>query len=295
MHKYLRAVGFSKIKNRKELQALIVKAVQKASEKSYTTVYDDSLYAEYHAEFGDRIGLCIRGEYDEENKFIYDYYFPYLRSDQITTMEDISVERQVEKISYAGIVDDLKMGLSLIFYLQNIITYMKLSNADRLPIRGTALTLTGLSDSGKILLPIIKDANDIRKEQNYNNRKSRMIAAAKKGDEDAIENLTLEDMDTYSTISKRILSEDVFSLVDTSLMPYGVECDLYSILGEIKYCDKVMNSITKEEIYIMTLNVNDILIDVCINKQDLLGEPELGRRFKGVIWLQGRIHYPEEA
>ena len=55
----------------------------------------------------------------------------------------------------------------------------------------------------------------------------------------AIESLTLEDMDTYTTISKKIQKEDVFSLVDTYFMPYGVECDQYSILGEITECRKV--------------------------------------------------------
>jgi len=32
---------------------------------------------------------------------------------------------------------------------------------------------------------------------------------------------------------------------------------------------------------------------VCINAKDLIGEPEEGRRFKGVIWLQGFVNYPE--
>ena len=58
-----------------------------------------------------------------------------------------------------------------------------------------------------------------------------MIQAAREGDEDAIENLTLEDMDTYSMISKRIMDEDVFSIVTTHFMPCGVECDHYNIMG----------------------------------------------------------------
>ena len=45
--------------------------------------------------------------------------------------------------------------------------------------------------------------------------RNQLIAAARQGDESAIESLTLEDMDTYTSISKKILTEDVFSLVDT--------------------------------------------------------------------------------
>lgn len=68
-------------------------------------------------------------------------------------------------------------------------------------------------------------------------------------DEDAIELLTMEDMDMYSTISRKIQKEDVFSIVDTYFMPYGVECDHYSVLGEIMECTRVRNRFTGEEIF----------------------------------------------
>ena len=48
---------------------------------------------------------------------------------------------------------------------------------------------------------------------------------------------------------------------------------------------------TGEEIYQFTIESNDMQFDICINKKDLLGEPEVGRRFKGVVWLQGQIHF----
>ena len=127
------------------------------------------------------------------------------------------------------------------------------------------------------------------KEQNKN--RGDLLAAAMEGDEDAMETLTMEDMDTYSMISERITTEDVFSIVDSYFMPYGNECDQYNLLGEILEFDCVKNKITGEEIYRMTLYCNDLQFDVCINKEDLLGEPAVGRRFKGIIWLQGQLHY----
>ena len=57
------------------------------------------------------------------------------------------------------------------------------------------------------------------------------MAAAKNGDEEAMESLTIEDMDTYSMISQRVENEDVYSIVDSYFMPYGMECDLYNIHG----------------------------------------------------------------
>ena len=100
-------------------------------------------------------------------------------------------------------------------------------------------------------------------------------------------------MDTYTSLSKKILKEDIYTLVDTYFMPYGVECDHYSVLGEILDFHLIENQLTKEEIYIMTINSNELCFDLCINKKDLLGEPKVGRRFKGIVWLQGRIQFSE--
>ena len=121
-----------------------------------------------------------------------------------------------------------------------------------------------------------------------------LLNAARNGDQTAIETLTLEDIDTYSQVSRRLANEDVFSIVDTYFMPYGVECDQYSILGEIQECHRVKNRMTGENVWIMTLECNELNFDVCINEKDLFGEPMEGRRFKGVIWLQGAVNYPQE-
>ena len=92
-------------------------------------------------------------------------------------------------------------------------------------------------------------------EKETTNR-NKLIAQARQGDEEAIETLTLEDMDTYNAISKKIRTEDVLSLVDTYFMPYGVECDQYAVLGEILECSSEKNQMTGEEIYMMALSCN---------------------------------------
>lgn len=293
MHKYLRAIGFSRIKSKRELQKLIRDTIQEADTKNYVSMNENSVFVEFCKDFAENIGIAVRGEFDEENNFVYDYYFPYLRGECISSEEDVTVERHAEKESYAGICDDIKVGVSLIFYLQNVIPYMRVNLADKLPMKGTTLTLSGLSCQGMILMPIIKNENQMQRVKKASINRNHLIAAAREGDEDAIESLTLEDMDTYTAISRKIHKEDVFSLVDTYFMPYGVECDQYSVLGEITDVNQVKNSVTGEEIYEMEINCNDLLFKVCINKLDLLGEPAAGRRFKGVVWMQGFINFPE--
>lgn len=295
MHKYLRAIGFSKFSSRKELKELLSGVVANATNRVYTTNSDNILLGEFCRDFAENMGIAVCGEFDEEDddKFIYEYYYPYLRGTGITSYEDVSVERHASQESYAGVCDDIKVGVSLIFYLQNMVPYVKAQAQNRLPIKGTTLTLSGLSLKGSIMMPIMKDEKQKEKIQKEATNRTNLIAAARRGDEDAIETLTLEDMDMYTTISRKIQKEDVFSLVDTYCMPYGVECDQYSILAEIEECNLVKNHLTGEEIYQMSLYCNELTFDVCINKEDLYGEPEKGRRFKGVIWLQGYINYPE--
>jgi hypothetical protein len=292
MHKFMRAIGFSKLNDRQDQQRLITDIIMNATNRSYTSNGDETIFAEFSQDFAQDLGIAVCGEFDGEDRFTYDYYYPYLRGTGVSSCEDVSVERHAEKESYAGICDDIKVGVSLIFYLQNIVPYVKAQVSGMLPITGTTLTLSALSVSGTIILPLNKNEKDKKRIQRDSINRNRLIAAARKGDEEAIENLTLEDMDTYTAISRRIQTEDIFTLVDTYFMPYGVECDQYSVLGEIIDLTLRVNRLTGEEIYVMRLNCNDLQFDVCINREDLFGEPKVGRRFKGVIWMQGFINYP---
>lgn len=292
MHKYMRAIGFSELTDRREQQKLVTDIIMNAKHRSYTSNGEETILAEFCEDFAENIGVAVCGEFDEEDKFTYDYFYPYLRGRGISSYEDVSVERHAEKESYAGICDDIKVGVSLIFYLQNIIPYVKAQKMDLLPIRGTTLTLSGLSLKGSIILPIIKNEKEVKRVKKASINRNQLLAAARQGDEEAIESLTLEDMDTYTSISRKILTEDVLSLVDTYFMPYGVECDQYSILAEILEYNMITNKLTGEKVYIMKVSCNDLQFDVCINALDLYGEPQVGRRFKGVIWMQGYINYP---
>ena len=293
MHRFMRAIGFSEYTDRNKLKELLKDVILTADQRAYTINDEDVMLGEFSKGFAENMGITVCGEFDEEDKFTYEYYYPYLRGRGITSTEDISVERHASRESYAGVCDDIKVGISLIFYLQNMMDYAKIKYGNRLPIRGTSLTLSALSTHGKIILPIRKNKRDMAKIEKETTNRNKLIAQARQGDEEAIETLTLEDMDTYNAISKKIRTEDVLSLVDTYFMPYGVECDQYAVLGEILECSSEKNQMTGEEIYMMALSCNDLVFDVCINKKDLYGEPLAGRRFRGTIWMQGIINFPE--
>lgn len=302
MHRYLRAIGFSKVKKREELRALIDEVVRIGltenkiegyfSNRDITVDEEDRTYAELSLDFVHGAGICIRGEFDEESRFLYEYYFPYVRGVSVSSTEDVTVERHAEKESYAGVCDDIKVGVTLIFYLQNIIPYKRLQALKQLPIQGTALVLSALCVDGTIMMPINKNESDKKRIKKAASERNQLIAQARMGDEDAIESLTLDDMDTYTIISRKIHKTDVFSLVDTYFMPYGVECDQYSILGEIMDFRIDKNRLSGEEVVFMTVECNELILEICINREDLYGEAAVGRRFKGIVWLQGFIEFP---
>ena len=293
LHKFLRAVGFSKIKEKKELTALITNSIQLATRRSYVTTVEDGIVAVFERDFADDIGLAVCGEFDDDDKFIYEYYYPYLIPSGISTEEDLNVERHAATVSYAGVCNEPRIGVTLIYYLQNMIPYIKYENEAKFPIRGTTLSLSALSTKGQILMPIAKTEEEKEVAKKKTNYRNKLINNARKGDETAIESLTLDDMDLYTSISKKIRKQDVYSLVDSYFMPYGVECDHYSVLGEITECRRVINNLTSEAVHIMRINCNNLEFDVCINEADLLGEPAVGRRFKGNIWMQGFINFPK--
>lgn len=293
MNKYLRAIGFSEIETPKQMHDLVVEVLQSADRRNYASNSETTMLVEISKDFSNRVGMAVYGVIDEMDEFSYEYNFPYFKGEGITTEEDITVERHTEKESYAGVCNDMRVGVSLIFYLQNMMDYAKIKYGNRLPVRGTSLTLSALSTNGKVILPIRKNAADIEKIEREITNRNKLIAQARQGDEEAIETLTLEDMDIYNAVSRKLRTEDVLSIVDTYFMPYGVECDQYSVLGEILDYYSEKNRLTGEEICILSLSCNDLLFDVCINKKDLCGEPLVGRRFKGTIWMQGVINFPE--
>lgn len=285
MHKFLRAIGFSDI-TKKDLDILIEEIKEKPELMKVTTDSEGNEFGEFSREFAPNMGIIVRGSYLEDDSFEVEYYTPYFLGSQVTTQEPIDIEKHSEKESYAGVCDDPRIGVTLIFYLQNVADYLSERKAHSSDVNGGAL-LAGLSVDGKILLPEVKKA--VKAGRPNQKDRSQLISEARDGDEDAIESLTLEDMDTYSMLSKRVMNEDILTIVSSCFMPYGIESDQYSVLAEIVDLLEIENSLTSDIIYCMKLKCNDMVFDVCINKKDLMGEPEIGRRFKGNIWMQGTV------
>lgn len=306
MNIYLQALGFSNMNSEYE-KRFIEAGIKGGIEEGFVLSNGILQRGVVVLRISKSTGLYIFGRY-ENKQFIYEYYFPFVVGNTIIENDELTIERHLDKESYAVVCDEMKSGVTIIFYLQNVMDYLEyvtksknfnkaMFNPDRrndfskIPIKDKKVSLTALCLEGMVLLPIKKDVTNKDRFMEEERIRRNLIAAAKKGDENAIESLTIDDIDTYTKLSNRVQYEDIFTIVTSTFMPCGVECDQYSVVGEILSMSVEYNEFTKEEIYIMNLECNNIIFTMAVSKDNVMGEPAIGRRFKGQIWLQGNVKF----
>lgn len=294
MHEYLRSIGFKGILKKADLKELLYEVIEYPDEqKIVKNEIKKENMVELKKEFVCGMGIIIRGSYTEDGNFEKEYYFPYIEGNGEVVEEETTVARHSAQESFAGVCEDSRSGVTIIYYLQNGLEYLEkvvLTNRNKTYFRGN-VQLSALSVSGMILFPINKNKKQIERYKKEDQYRRKLLSAAKMGDETAIESLTIEDIDTYSKISRRIRREDVFTIVDSCFMPYGVECDQYSVIGDILEVKSGINHYTGELVYNLSIECNEFKMNVGINREDLMGEPFVGMRFKGAIWLMGKINF----
>ena len=120
MHSYLKAIGFSDITDKKKLDQILKEVIHTYDEKIVVEDGKHHLFAELSKMFGCDFGITVCGEYDENNEFQMEYYFPYFRGTGITLREQVSIEKHAGKESFAGACDDMRIGVTIILSLIHI-------------------------------------------------------------------------------------------------------------------------------------------------------------------------------
>ena len=284
MQNYIRSIGFSMYKKKNEVKELLDKIQREniASARISVTTEKERLW-EIRKNLSESVGLCIYGYLENLGVFVREGYFPYVKDTSVSSVSKCSIEKHIDDSVFSGMLDDNRLGMSLIFRLSNPLDYdtgKKISSVN----------LFGFCSDGKVLLPIKKTLVEIESSKQRSQDRTLLIEAAKRGDENAIDTLTTDEALLYSTLNDRIQTEDVYSIVDTLFMPYGMENDIYSIVGNILDIKEEENILTNEKILILKIECSDIELSIAIKKEDLRGEPMVGRRFKGNIWLHGKIN-----
>ena len=125
MHEFLKAIGFSDLHSRKELKEIVSAVENDFSIEQRITLEENVDYCERKKEFGDNIGITVCGEINEDGKFEREYYYPYFEGTGVTSYADVILEKRMEKEMYAGVCEEMKVGVSLIFHLQNMVEYRR--------------------------------------------------------------------------------------------------------------------------------------------------------------------------
>ena len=278
MHSYLRAIGFSDEHITEHEMGIMLDNVYRNYDNMVSVMGRDttSTFLEVSRSCGKGFGLRVCGEKDAYGFHRINY---------------VAIQVRASGDSYTGVLEDGRVGVSLIFALQNPGDYRRELRLGRLEEGRITTTLSALSLSGLVILPVKEDADSDDGKKEYYEKRIRTVAEAKAGSEKAMELLTLQDMDLYAMLQRRVQTEDILTIVESYFMPYGMESDQYKILGTICSVRTETNKLSREEVVILTVSCNGMQFDVCINKKDLGGEPAPGRRFKGTVWLQGRVNF----
>ncbi len=289
MNRYFRAIGFLNNFSIIEYERI----VEDITFRPEGSIITDNLKAKYLIlgkclDCGEDIGICVRIIKDKQGNMHRDSVFPYLRNNEYVNHDICSFEKKITGEEFLGVYEDLALGENVFFYVQNSDELYKKRTIKSIPC---SVALSGLSLAGNVILPIKKNEADRQNAKVFNEKRVNLLNKANEGDHNAFATVRYDDILTNVTVSEQVFVEsmDIYTVVDSSFIPCGAECDLYSILGEITGFKKIQNLMSKEYVYVLDVLVKGETLKICINEKDLLGEPEIGLRFKGTVWLQGRI------
>ena len=92
MHQYLKSIGFEEIQTRKELKELLAETKNTFTDQMIISYQGESDFCEYRKEYGDRIGMILCGEMDEEeNPSRRNIMFRTWKERGVTTYADVTM------------------------------------------------------------------------------------------------------------------------------------------------------------------------------------------------------------
>ncbi|MBQ9872254.1 MAG: DUF3881 family protein [Eubacterium sp.] len=288
MNIYYRAIGFSTVKSLHQQNRLIKDALSNPDRRVTATLsLNKSLFQIdrfYNKE--EAFGISVLGEMDSDGDCLTEYAFPYVKPAFYPFEDEIPVEKIYDRDAYYGVIDNVT--LCIIFFMQNVAEITQRSWHDRLPKRNQ-VCLSGLSVSARVLLPLERSMEEIQQDEAKKFREMLDIRRARTGDPYVLDRMMDKEMRLKDSLDRRVMHEDIMSIVNTSIIPHTLQGDIYDIIGNIVHIEMHENQLTNERIYLLDVQSLYYMIRIAINEKDLEGEPLVGRRFRGVTWLQGLL------
>lgn len=290
MESPISAVGFSNLDKDTQLEAIVSSILDSPTKQFATRKQNKDILAEYFKAYDEdmyvMVRIVLKGGSKKDSKIEIEQCEPCFFSHNVIEVEDMTVECIDDDYTYYVICEEKETGMQFIFWLQNVVEYMDIIEEKRVFDK---VKIAGLAMEGTIILPIEKDQEDEEVEREEREKLKVMIQKAREGDVEAQAQLEQEEKDLDNQLKERMMEEDFLSIMSGYFVPTTLVDATYAVLGEIKAISTRKNNKTGEELYLFVLEVNDMPLEVLINKKDLVGMPSVGMRFMGTCWLQGTI------
>lgn len=291
MNEYMSAVGLAglSLNDLEDIYRIVEKDPDLVQEAKYIdgNNYQDRMF-ELTKYITPGTGIRERGFLDRDGEFVRQEVFPFVDSQEKTTEEGITLEGLKNVPGCMARTEIPDLGCVLYTYVQNL---YEVSDGREFTDQSEALydgiAISGLSQTAMILLPM-GDVNDSELSR-IEGRRKKLKQELFNGNDDAYEQLTLTEMQIYTKIDKRARKDSIYGVVQSTLMPRGIEDDMFYCIGVIEDMSESEIALTGQKIYHLLLSCCGIRFEVTINKEALLGEPQIGRRFKGMVWMQSKI------
>ncbi|MBQ9580422.1 MAG: DUF3881 family protein, partial [Lachnospiraceae bacterium] len=103
MNDFYDAVGFSNIKNRKQLDAILDSVINEYDVKYNRKSNDENIKQERIKYFGDNIGVRVCGEVYEDGEFRGEYAYPFIKGSVLSINRDADSEIKKDTGAMVGI------------------------------------------------------------------------------------------------------------------------------------------------------------------------------------------------
>ena len=123
-------------KKKHEVKELLDKIQREniASARITVTTEKERLW-EIRKDLSESTGLCLYGYLENLGVFVREGFFPYIKDTPHSSTSKCSIERHIDGSTFSGMIDDNRLGMSLIFRLSNCLDYID-NTSKKVPSRG---------------------------------------------------------------------------------------------------------------------------------------------------------------
>jgi len=289
---YIKALGFSEYDSKEKAEELVTYIIEHPTNRYITTDQEGKVKVEYYKSYGKDFGLAVRGELDQKEELLIHTVVPYAKGRTLFDTHEVDIVENGDSFNYSVFCEEIKSGTPVSFFLQNLVDYLDIEVEEDVYINGAKLALFAVE--GTVILPIEKEDDD-HLELAEEMIREELLNQARDGDEEAIDALEEEALEATKILRERLKKEDLLTILEGFFIPVGEEADIYSVLGTIMEAKKLINRVTREYVWRIKLACMNMVFDVYINAEDLIGKPMKGMRFKGTCWVHGSIDFDPAA